>query len=1048
MAFQKQNVPSLSFVMFLAMAAFGSYLWSSGPLETSRPPTLGKSTLYQHSGQTIPARLWQDPFRIVYDSIRANKGRQPPLLEQTHLLENIEEQVAGSELLVLGVMVSTEVVAEAEERRRRRRYAVVSALGEAGYVPEDANHINVVLSDIQGGTYLPYEWFRAETEGKDGKVPKVLLVWLDASRFVDHPYRQFADMAEKLVPDRLDRNICSRMAKHMRFVILGPAGSGTLKSMVQQAKSGAIARIRELGVSGFHILSPFATMEESILYRGIAEEDRLDKLFSFANCNDKSTCLTFHRTIHTDGDLMLMLVVELSNRGIKPNKNHIVLISELDTAFGRALPLSFKNMFCGSEGNECAEKYIHTYSYLRGIDGIAPGTRDIGRSSAKSASGGAKNDPLQPQNAVSIRRPVGTGQFDYLHRLAGEIVALDQEWRKQDGKGIMAVGILGSDVYDKLLILRALRPKLLGVTFFTTDLDAQLLHPAEYNWTRNLIVASSFGLKLPPDWQGRILPFRDGYQTSVFYAARLALGLSRVNQLQREIEQATVYFPPLFEIGRQGVVRLKIAEESPAETRSDNIYTPLSPPGVEKNLWIPWVLVLVALGLVIFALRRFLNFATYHVLWLSLAVVVLAVVSALGIWLDQKEEPFMLFSGVSVWPSIMINAMALLLGLYFICDALIRLKHNYHELGKNYALQTKGVGGEVVSHAMTLHDRPEHSQAGKTRGWVVLFSLAALLSALLVGLLPYTITYANAYWMVVVWSLILTSWYALVKYVCPSATIRQWRRELSGKRENDVHIQDYWAEYGKYGLLHNRFLRAFSVVLVFQMFVSVIFTLFGLEPSPLRGDTTLMVDGVVNVLSVLSMMFLLFIMVDATRLCIVWILGLTHNEFDWRGSGAEAMGTSMHMSWGYAVHWIKLKMIAERTRAVSKLIYYPFIIIILMLVSRISYFDNWGFPQGLAIVTGAIVLIAVYTAFRLRQTAEKVREDAIEFLRQERVAVSGDKKVKNKPSKAQINELIANITDLKEGAFQPFLEQPVVKACLLLLAGIGFSASQFSAFLY
>ena len=55
---------------------------------------------------------------------------------------------------------------------------------------------------------------------------------------------------------------------------------------------------------------------------------------------------------------------------------------------------------------------------------------------------------------------------------------------------------LGSDVYDKLLILKALKKGLPGAIFFTTDLDARYSLPSEFQETKNLIVASPFGLQL------------------------------------------------------------------------------------------------------------------------------------------------------------------------------------------------------------------------------------------------------------------------------------------------------------------------------------------------------------------------------------------------------------------------------------------------------------------------------------------------------------------------------------------------------------------------
>ena len=82
---------------------------------------------------------------------------------------------------------------------------------------------------------------------------------------------------------------------------------------------------------------------------------------------------------------------------------------------------------------------------------------------------------------------------------------------------------MGSDVYDKLLVLEALHDKLPQALFFTNDLDARFLHPEQTRWARNLIVASNFGLELPPCLQKDVLPFRSSLQTGYFWATQLAL---------------------------------------------------------------------------------------------------------------------------------------------------------------------------------------------------------------------------------------------------------------------------------------------------------------------------------------------------------------------------------------------------------------------------------------------------------------------------------------------------------------------------------------------
>jgi len=49
-------------------------------------------------------------------------------------------------------------------------------------------------------------------------------------------------------------------------------------------------------------------------------------------------------------------------------------------------------------------------------------------------------------------------QSDYLRRLARQMKEDNARWQR-GSSGIRAIGLLGSDVYDKLMILRALRPQ-------------------------------------------------------------------------------------------------------------------------------------------------------------------------------------------------------------------------------------------------------------------------------------------------------------------------------------------------------------------------------------------------------------------------------------------------------------------------------------------------------------------------------------------------------------------------------------------------------------
>ena len=188
------------------------------------------------------------------------------------------------------------------------------------------------------------------------------------------------------------------------------------------------------------------------------------------------------------------------------------------------------------------DDWIYTFHYLRGLDGRLPGDAE------KKTGGDASSKEEQKQRPGA--RPDGHDQTDYLLRIAEVIQAEDQERRDKGKRGFRAIGVLGSDVYDKLLILRALRPKFPGVLFFTNNMDAQLAQPEEWKAAHNLVVVSAFGLQLDPRWQRHIPPFRDGYQTA-FYLGTL-IALDQLNEGEKAKLSKLTYPPRVFEIGRNG----------------------------------------------------------------------------------------------------------------------------------------------------------------------------------------------------------------------------------------------------------------------------------------------------------------------------------------------------------------------------------------------------------------------------------------------------------------------------------------------------------------
>jgi hypothetical protein len=271
----------------------------------------------------------------------------------------------------------------------------------------------------------------------------------------------------------------------------------------------------------------------------------------------------------------------LARREVDPTKdqNHIALITEWDTFYGRTIPLTFAyklEQFYRSQTPDLLQQLrfsrgphseqLHSFSYLQGIDGKLPASSPQMSPEPKTGSESAK---AKERKTPEANRAEGPSQLDYIPRLADHI---EQENRKlfidSPAAQIRAIGVLGSDLYDKLLTLQALRPRFPNAIFFTTDLDARLWHPNQLKWTRNMVVASSFGLELKPELQQDIPPFRDSYQTAEYLGCLSALGLVSPDELK-------CISPRLFEIGRNGAVDLSAQPgATPAEQSLRQAFSP------------------------------------------------------------------------------------------------------------------------------------------------------------------------------------------------------------------------------------------------------------------------------------------------------------------------------------------------------------------------------------------------------------------------------------------------------------------------------------------
>ena len=128
--------------------------------------------------------------------------------------------------------------------------------------------------------------------------------------------------------------------------------------------------------------------------------------------------------------------------------------------------------------------------------------------------------------------------------------------------------------------------------------------------------------------------------------------------------------------------------------------------------------------------------------------------------------------------------------------------------------------------------------------------------------------------------------------------------------------------------------------------------------------------------------------------------------------------------------WIDLQFLAKRSRCITSLIYYPFIMIALLIISRSPGFKNLQTPPTIIIAQIISVAIIIGAVVALRRSAEAKRASVIENLSNRLIAIRGSKDAE---LTSQLELLLNRVENLRDGAFASWSSQPIVKAFLVPL---------------
>lgn len=1096
----------------------------------------------------VEARLWEDPLAALVRH-RDVVEKQCSGKRTTAPCEHDGKPKASGPLDPTDVLVVVPLPGSSfvggEEQRRRIRYAVLAGLASKGFVHAHSSRLGLMTltaceslsgcpkteakpASSTGGPETPqrteskapqltldiaYESLRTE-EKEPGRRATVL--WVDDTKLGKNWLAAITMLVGETHPS-------SAHGSAPQVTIVGPYTSEKLADAIrnlatlEQKEGNFCTNWRRLKT--FNLVSPFSTADEGALIKSAVLPDiksaelthitPIDCGDSARTRQDKPAFDTlaeffqglglhvdhrsdpfFLRTVGSDSRQVGLLRSELCARGLRAG-GRVVLLHEWDSLFARSLVGKIRQGLPCEGGGDVI---VDTYAYFGGLDGVTL----EGASKQQRAVPRAKRNDKDSGKEPEVEWPENRDQRDYIRRLVRDLQASGDPDAQVP---VRAVGVIGQDVHDKLLLIQALRPAFMEQTIFTTDMDARLFHPDVTRYMRNVVVSSPLPLspqelRSPVKPTAKFAPFRDSYQTATYLAVRYA-ALDGANSEPARKERAEfreelsgqLEVSYLHEVGRQnqGVVALAMPSGTLDRIWNDQIDTRLrfalvlsvmlaifglvvlvsmpSPAlcevvrrkepsnvptmvvasvvvaswgfavGVVAELARPgrigvWgALGIAALAMAAFAIVFWRRPAVTRAgsasqadeskpyrLRLALVLLLPAGVACLLGFVPHRLpagtfEPFSIFAGVSSWPSELLRALAVLLFGWFLDRTWTGTLVATEKVGKVYfpGLQLREISREPFWKRL-LHD---------TKIWIGLKTLTAGQNVL--------------------------------------------NPPNDARKDEAIDGSQVWRNYLLRLADGPRFVRLVLWLVITWIVVRTIMMLAGGEPPdvPARGEGDRELFRLTIWLSATATIILMILVSDATILTWQFIQVLRDKRTvyprDTVQRFAADLGPKLSIRADRTISaepldrndmsrpgrnsildpWIDANLLADHTEGISRLIFFPLILLGLLFVARLQIFDNWSPNNVVMIVLVVFLLWMVGVATALNVGAEIARRRALDFMRQDLLWLKGSSNPDDVALAELFPSLIKQVEELRRGAFAPFFEQPLVRAVLVPLGGVG-----------
>jgi len=253
--------------------------------------------------------------------------------------------------------------------------------------------------------------------------------------------------------------------------IVGPTFSGSIPSLGDAIRSTGSPFRQPLR---YHIVSGSATGKDN--------KKLLETIAVAGTTDDVRPEVTYRTTVLTDAELVPLLGTFLATH-VKSERTAVLL--ESNTAYGNDL----RRVLCGDEsscsGYELLPFPLHISRLRTAVDSTSAASREAPEGTGRNVPL-LLGEPAPPRDQMpSVEPSLTSSSID---------VTIDQILRTIEREHVSLIGLFATDARDKLFLAQQISLRSPDALLFTIDGDLLFMHQDYLQYTRGMIVASSYPL--------------------------------------------------------------------------------------------------------------------------------------------------------------------------------------------------------------------------------------------------------------------------------------------------------------------------------------------------------------------------------------------------------------------------------------------------------------------------------------------------------------------------------------------------------------------------